>query len=196
MEQLGYKNYFKVLNAKNYGIPQNRERIFTVSLLSNKEFIFPTEIELTKTLRDFIDTKIDPYEYALSENEKSLFFKEDGKLYIKENNKRGFKEVKEFDSINVERPNSKTRRGRVGNQVVQTLTTSPNMAVYYDGIIRKLTPKEHWLLMGFSESDYENVVRTGIPTNALYTLSGNSIVVPVLEAIFKVLIQEHLEEII
>ncbi|WP_179292806.1 hypothetical protein [Bacillus sp. 7884-1] len=42
-------------------------------------------------------------------------------MYVRENNSRGFKEVKEFDSINVERPNSTTRSGRVGDQVVQCL---------------------------------------------------------------------------
>ena len=41
MEQLGYTNYYQVLNAKNYGIPQNRERVFTVSILGNKNFEFP-----------------------------------------------------------------------------------------------------------------------------------------------------------
>lgn len=41
MEDLGYRNYYKVLNAKDYGIPQNRERVFTVSILGNKEYSFP-----------------------------------------------------------------------------------------------------------------------------------------------------------
>ena len=41
MEQLGYTNYYQVLNAKDYGIPQNRERVFTISILGNKQFEFP-----------------------------------------------------------------------------------------------------------------------------------------------------------
>ena len=41
MEQLGYKNYYQVLNAKDYGIPQNRERVFTVSILGNESYEFP-----------------------------------------------------------------------------------------------------------------------------------------------------------
>ena len=45
MEELGYKNYYQVLNAKDYGVPQNRERVFTVSILNDKDFDFPeTEI--------------------------------------------------------------------------------------------------------------------------------------------------------
>lgn len=41
MEQLGYKNYYQVLNAKDYGIPQNRERVFTISILGNENYEFP-----------------------------------------------------------------------------------------------------------------------------------------------------------
>ena len=41
MEQLGYTNYYQVLNAKDYGIPQNRERVFTISILGNENFEFP-----------------------------------------------------------------------------------------------------------------------------------------------------------
>ena len=43
MESLGYKNYYQVLNAKDYGIPQNRERVFTVSILGNESYNFPKE---------------------------------------------------------------------------------------------------------------------------------------------------------
>lgn len=195
MEKLGYQNKFQVLNAAKHGnIPQNRDRIFTVSVLGDNAFEFPEEKPLTKKLLDFIDYSVDPREYALSENEMSLFFKKDGKLFIHENNKTGYKEVKEGDGINVERPSSKTRRGRVGDQMVQTLTTSPNMAVYYDGILRKLSPKEYWLLMGFTEEDYNRVASADIPPNALYKLAGNSIVVQVLENIFEALIKQKILE--
>lgn len=43
MEKLGYTNYYQVLNAKDYGIPQNRERVFTVSILGNENYEFPKE---------------------------------------------------------------------------------------------------------------------------------------------------------
>ena len=43
MEQLGYTNYYQVLNAKDYGIPQNRERVFTISILGNDNYEFPKE---------------------------------------------------------------------------------------------------------------------------------------------------------
>ncbi len=189
MESMGYTNSFKVLNSKDYGVPQNRERIFTISVLGNESFDFPDEIPLIRSLQDYLDFNVPIDEYLLSDNEKQLFFEQDGKLFVRENNKRGYKEVKEFDAINVERPNSKTRRGRVGNQMVQTITTNCNQVVYYDGILRRITPKESWRLMGFSDDDFNNVLAKEIPNRMLYQLAGNSIVVDVLEAIFKVLLK-------
>ena len=50
MEQLGYTNYYQVLNAKDYGIPQNRERVFTVSILGNESYEFPKVEENTNKI--------------------------------------------------------------------------------------------------------------------------------------------------
>lgn len=194
MEKLGYQNSFKILNAKDYGMAQNRDRVFTVSILGENTFKFPEPRPLKKTLKDYIDFSVDPLEYALTENEKSLFFKKDGKLFIHENNSRGYREVKNYDSVNVERPNSKTRRGRVGDQIVQCLTTSPNIAVYYDGILRKLTAKECWLLMGFTERDYNRVASID-SKQSLYKLPGNSIVVNVMESLFEELIEQKIIDV-
>lgn len=190
MESLGYTNSFEILNAKHYGMAQNRERVYVVSILGGEEFKFPEPVNLEKGLKDYIDFDIDPSEYALLESELNLFFERDEKMFIHTNTKLGYQEVEEFDSINLERPTSKTRRGRVGKQVVQTLTTSPNQAVFYNGIIRKITPRECWRLTGFTDEDYDNVAQQGIGKGALYKLPGNSIVVPVLEAIFKALLLE------
>lgn len=189
MERLGYKNYHKILNSKNYGIPQNRERIFTVSVLGDTEFEFPEEIPIEKNLMYFIDKNVNPEEYALTDLEKTLFFEEDGELYVRENNKRGRMVVNDGDAVNLEHVNSKTRRGRVQKQIIPTLTTSPQIAVYYDGILRKLTAKECWLLMGFTEEDYLKAESTGLPKADLYKLAGNSIVVDVLEKIYQQLIK-------
>ena len=63
MDNLGYDNYYQVLNAKNYGIPQNRERVFTISIRKDVNtnpwgYIFPQPIPLTKTLKDLLDTNV------------------------------------------------------------------------------------------------------------------------------------------
>lgn len=60
LAELGYTNYWKVLNAKDYGIPQNRERVFCVSIRGEHEpFVFPKPKELTIRLRDMIDETVD-----------------------------------------------------------------------------------------------------------------------------------------
>ena len=66
MEELGYKNYWQVLNAKDYGIPQNRERVFTISILGNEIFEFPPKQELKLKLKDMLESNVDE-KYYLSE---------------------------------------------------------------------------------------------------------------------------------
>ena len=67
MDELGYTNYYQVLNAKDYGIPQNRERVFTVSILGNKKYEFPLKKELKVTMHDLLEEKVED-KYYLSEN--------------------------------------------------------------------------------------------------------------------------------
>ena len=252
MEKLGYTNYYQVLNAKDYGIPQNRERVFTISILGSWEdngigqvlyevddFNFPEKKILKLKLKDLLESEVEEkyyltdkmMRYVLDMNEVQEGTKWEGranngllnkdialtigvrsaeaqrggvtnfiidgldheikvkdfKLLIKEATKKGYKEAYDGDSVNLEQPNSKTRRGRVGNQVAQTLTTSCNQGVVNNYKIRKLTPKECWRLMGFDDVDFEKASQ--VNSNAqLYKQAGNSIVVQVLEAIFRELL--------
>ena len=105
-------------------------------------------------------------------------------IIVPTNNKKGYDEAIEGDSINLEQPNSTTRRGRVGHGVAQTLNTSPQQAVVENVRIRKLTPKECWRLMGFDDADFENA-STVNSNSQLYKQAGNSIVVDVLCCIFR-----------
>ena len=66
LETLGYTNYWQVLNAKDYGIPQNRERVFCVSILGNEYFEFPKKQELKLRLKDMLEEEVDE-KYYLSE---------------------------------------------------------------------------------------------------------------------------------
>lgn len=68
MECIGYTNYYQVLNAKDYGIPQNRERVFTVSIREDLDYSyeFPRPIPLEKKLGDILETNVDQ-KYVLSE---------------------------------------------------------------------------------------------------------------------------------
>ena len=73
LSELGYTNYWKVLNAKDYGIPQNRERVFCVSIRGeHKPFVFPKPKELTIRLRDMIDETVDERFYLKESTIRSI----------------------------------------------------------------------------------------------------------------------------
>lgn len=189
MENMGYKNYYAILNAADYGIPQARERLYTISILKeclgDRDFEFPLPVPLKKDIRHYLEKNVDWDKYKLGNAEQNIFFtREDGQLCVREATKLGYKEVNEYDVINVEFPTSKTRRGRVGHGVCKTLTTAPRQAIYYDGKLRMLTAKEHLRLMGFKDKDYNHMIKNGITEQQVSFLAGNSICIPVLEAIF------------
>lgn len=73
LAELGYTNYWKVLNAKDYGIPQNRERVFCISIRGeHKPFVFPKPKELTIRLRDMIDETVDERFYLKESTIRSI----------------------------------------------------------------------------------------------------------------------------
>ena len=76
LEQLGYTNYYQVLNAKDYGIPQNRERVFTISIRKdiNKVFQFPHKQELKLKLKDMLEDEVDEKYYLSNEQIKKITF--------------------------------------------------------------------------------------------------------------------------
>lgn len=103
---------------------------------------------------------------------------------IREATKQGYAIAEVGDSINVQFPNSKTRRGRVGKGVAQTLETSCNQATLTPSYrIRKLTPKECFRLQGFADSEFDKLVGAGISNSQLYKMAGNAVTVNVIEAI-------------
>jgi DNA (cytosine-5)-methyltransferase 1 len=179
LEEAGYNNYWKVLNVKDYGVPQNRERVFIVSIRKDIDhglFQFPEPFPLKKRLKDVLEDEVDEKFYlsdkmicykpesecAASGNgliqvgqmypnggnpQAGRIYDDEGisptmdtcsggnrmpKILVRENTKKGYAEAVEGDSINLERINSKTRRGRVGKQVAQTLVAFCNQAVVVD----------------------------------------------------------------
>jgi DNA (cytosine-5)-methyltransferase 1 len=170
LKAAGYNNYWQVLNAKDYGIPQNRERVFIVSIrkdIDNGSFKFPEAFPLELRLKDMLEDDVDEKFYLDGKFESVTKVNEhysmlnggtigkmhdisrrayrtdymapslhtcgggnrEPKILVREATKKGYAEAEEGDSINFEQPNSKTRRGRVGKQVAQTLTTSPQQGV-------------------------------------------------------------------
>lgn len=87
LERLGYKNYHKLMNAKDYGIPQNRNRCFMVSIRGDYYFTFPKPRELQYRLKDFLDRHVEE-KYYLSDATIEMFAKHTAAQQAKGN---GFK---------------------------------------------------------------------------------------------------------
>ena len=72
LEDLGYYNYWQDLNAKDYGIAQNRNRTFMLSFLDNVSFKFPDPIKLNNVISDYLDSEVDPKFYVTNEKQKAM----------------------------------------------------------------------------------------------------------------------------
>ena len=239
LEDAGYNNYWKVLNAKDYGIPQNRERVFIVSIrkdVDTEVFEFPKPYSLEKRLKDFLEPHVDEKYYLSDKSIQGIANtlattptkSNSNYIVIPEKTKQGYAEATDGDGVYINRPHQK--RGCVQNGMIQTIKTSGNdigvvvsepintmpdgtcrtlKNQYFktskanfertstfgatgvsDGLrIRKLTPKECYRLMGFSDAEFERAEKVNSNTQ-LYKQAGNSIVVDVLEEIFCMLLDE------
>ena len=72
LKSKGYSNYWQDLNAKNYGVAQNRNRCFMVSILGNFKYEFPEPIELTKKMKDYLEDEVDEKYYIKNEKADKL----------------------------------------------------------------------------------------------------------------------------
>ena len=107
------------------------------------------------------------------------------KIRVKEATSQGYAEAKIGDSVNLSHPNSKTRRGRVGKQIANTLLTGESQGVVEpDFRIRKLTPRECWRLQGFPDWAFDKAQEVN-SNSQLYKQAGNSVTVNVISAIAK-----------
>ena len=87
LERLGYKNYHRLMNAKDYGIPQNRNRCFMVSILGDYYYTFPAARKLQYRLKDYLDRNVDE-KYYLSDATIEMFMEHTARQQEKGN---GFK---------------------------------------------------------------------------------------------------------
>ena len=189
MSTLGYQNYYKVLNAKYFGIPQNRERVFTVSIRNdiNVEFEFPKEQSLTLRMGDFEDKHAD-----------ECYYFSDDRLITIANWGTFIQPLSKVCGKNSIMPTvtAGESHGSSGGMILycSQLNDTSNVVDYCLRIkdhsldanklrIRRITPKESWKLMGFSDDDYNKASSVNSRTQ-LYKQAGNSIVVNVLMAIF------------
>lgn len=110
------------------------------------------------------------------------------KIRVKEATSQGYAEAEIGDSVNLSHPNSKTRRGRVGKQIANTLLTGESQGVVEpDFRIRKLTPRECWRLQGFPDWAFDKAQEVN-SNSQLYKQAGNSVTVNVIEVIAKELL--------
>lgn len=169
LKNLGYTNHYKVLNSKDFGVPQNRERIFVISILDNRvDFDFKNLKEIKmRNVFDYLEN-IDNEKYIIK-----------GKMLEK-----------------VETHCVSSYKLKIIREYVNTISTkqdrSPNAGIIDLGKsrYRLLTEKECFRLMGFDDKDYElaesvNKGKEKFKNGKLYKQAGNSIVVDVLMAIFK-----------
>ena len=181
-----YHIYWKVLNAKHHGVPQNRERVFLIGIRDDQDnvFQFPKEEHLSKRLKDVLEENVDQ-KYYLSEEaingilntkfqirantiqEKDYVdcltacdYKSPKAIKIKSATAKGYEQANEGDSINFSVPNSETRRGRVGKGVPQTLDTACNQGVMVVGFGRseeeKKRRKEHYKKTGKDSGSFKD----------------------------------------
>ena len=142
LEDLGYSNYYADLNAKDYGIPQNRNRCFMVSLLGNYSYSFPLPIPLTKRLKDILETDVDEKYYLPNKisrfvtnpfriKKKYTTINADVASSLKARDYANWNGnfISEGDSIDIAFPNSTTRRGRHIKGMAHTITSENNSQV-------------------------------------------------------------------
>lgn len=187
LTEMGYTNFTQILNSKKFGVPQNRERVFMVSILGDAWFDFPKPFQSDKKLKDLLDENVDD-RYYLSQRCLSSFIRK--------------------NEIQREKGNGFTFKPTNGDCIAKTILTHLNDRLDDNYIIEPLepnvlTPKrtEYGKKMrkayengDFKESRHNMTIlepRTdGISKTQQYKMAGNSIVVNVLYFIFKNLFKQ------
>lgn len=196
MDELGYDCEWQLFNSKDWGVPQNRERVYTIGHFRRcgSRKILP--IGKTDTVHNSAKENEQIYEVAqcltAGGNDKwqgDYIVKQRGSnssvpgVAIREATKKGYAIAEEGDSVNLAVPGSKTRRGRVGKGVANTLDTSCNQGIVNsDLVIRRLTPKECFRLQGWSDDYFEKAAFVNSDSQ-LYKQAGNGVTVNVVQAI-------------
>lgn len=177
LEQMGYTNNYEVLDAREFGLPQARERVFTISCLKGEKFNFDDLIRTPmQDIRDFLeDNDSVPEVYDVTQPSVRNVIGQTG--------------IKRATVIKDYAFTITTRQDRTPAQVIDC----------GGGRFRYLTELECWRLQGYTDEDFERAKavhkRAGRYYTALYKQAGNSIAVPIFESIFrKIILNETAQE--
>lgn len=201
LEEAGYNSYWNVLNAKDYNVPQNRERVFVVSIrkdIDNRSFKFPQQRENRTALIDIIEKNVEDKYYVNTERADDLVSnvilgdnlpKEKINNIVQVGNiaaEKGFKNPqigRVYDSYGIA-PSITTMQGgdRMPKVLIKVRKRTNKSEIYK---IRRLTPKDCWRCMDFSDESFYKAKSSGVSNSQLYKQAGNSIVVSCLYYIFE-----------
>lgn len=174
MARMGYESSYEVLDAREFGLPQARERVFTISTLEGGKFDFS---DLIRTpMRNINEFLLDDVPPVYDVTQPSVY------------NVIGHKGIKRATVIEDFAYTITTRQDRTPAQVIDC----------GEGRYRYLTERECWRLQGYTDADFEAAAavqkRVGRYTMALYRQAGNSIAVPIFESIFRKIILNETAE--
>ncbi|MDO4292188.1 MAG: DNA cytosine methyltransferase [Eubacteriales bacterium] len=174
MERLGYSNNFEILDAREFGLPQARERVFTVSVLGKEKFCFDDLIKTPmRDINDFLLPDAPPVYDVTQPSVLSVI----GKTGIKRATV-----IKDYAYTIT------TRQDRTPAQVIDM----------GNGRYRYLTELECWRLQGYTDADFNAAAavykKVGRYTMPLYKQAGNSIPVPIFESLFRKIILNETAE--
>jgi len=182
LEELGYAVFYQVLNSKDFGVPQNRERIYIVAFrndIAPSDFVFPQKTDDTKVIKDIIEEKEVSSKYYLS-TAYLASLKRHKERHVSKGNGFGY-EIREATSVAGAIVCG--GMGRERNLIIDERLTDFTPVTHIKGevnreFIRKMTPREWARLQGFP-NDFKLVVAD----THLYKQFGNSVTVPVIRAI-------------
>lgn len=193
IQSLGYNTYYKCMNAKDYGIPQNRERVIFLAIrkdADNGKFKFPEPCGDGLTINDLLERNKDIFKHT----ESNVIIDDKISPYLKKNIERDVTEIiTSTKGIFRMKCTTGFNDNAVGIQFVpalraknsstlalQTFNSSKGKKYY----IKRLTPLEAFRFMGFDDEDYDKASRVTCNTQ-LYKQCGNSIVVSVVEKVLQ-----------
>lgn len=178
LEDLGYSNYYKVLNSLDYNVPQHRERVFMVSILGDEYYEFPGKIPRKRTLHDILDNNV-PDRCWVYPNEDGIYSRKRINEMLYDEPIIDLSRLQWIDLYS----------WRAFDDYSCTLTTrcyeAANFFLTDNGQLRRPTERECFRLMGIDDETIDKMLSTNLHYHAYYKMAGNSIVVDVMYYIFK-----------